>query len=75
MMKLLKNIIEEEVTERYDHRNLNLDIEEFANLNPTAENIVVVAWERLREKIDPHLDLAVRLYETERNYVEFTGRE
>ena len=72
-MKELKQIIHTEVTDRYDHKNLNLDTEEFKNLNPTAENIVVVIWNRLRARIPPSLDLKVVLYETERNFVEFSG--
>lgn len=72
-MKELKQIIHTEVTDRYDHKNLNLDTEEFKNLNPTAENIVVVIWNRLRARITPSLDLKVVLYETERNFVEFSG--
>lgn len=72
-MKVLKDILKEEVIERYDHRNLNLDVEEFESLNPTAENIVVVIWKRVKERLGNHLDLSVTLYETERNYVEYSG--
>lgn len=72
-MKELKDIIREEVTDRFDHKNLNLDTEEFKSVNPTAENIVVVIWDRLRKRISPSLDLNVVLYETERNFVEFNG--
>ena len=72
-MKVLKEIMNEEVLDRYDHRNLNLDIEEFKSLNPTAENIAVVIWNRLRKRLDDHLQLTVTLYETERNYVEYSG--
>src|ERR1700752_320806 len=70
-MKELSNIINENVLERFDHKNLNLDTEEFKNLNPTAENIVVVIYELLRAKIDTRFDLQVRLYETPRNFVEY----
>lgn len=70
-LKILKDLIEEEVENRFDHKNLNLDTEEFRNLNPTAENICVVIWQRLRAKLDPRYDLLVRLYETPRNYVEY----
>lgn len=70
-MKELADIMREEVENRFDHKNLNLDTEEFKNLNPTAENIAVVIYQILREKISPELDLLVRLYETERNFVEF----
>ncbi|MFK7905628.1 MAG: 6-pyruvoyl tetrahydropterin synthase family protein [Chitinophagales bacterium] len=70
-MKILKDIIKEEVEDRFDHQNLNLDTEDFKNLNPTAENIVVVIWNRIRTRLPEHLDLAVRLYETPRNFVEF----
>lgn len=70
-MKLLSDIIKEHVTSKFDHRNLNLDVEEFKNLNPTAENIAVVIYNILRDKIDSNLDLKVTLYETERNFVEY----
>ena len=70
-MKILSDIIQEQVIERFDHRNLNLDIEEFKNLNPTAENIVVVIYQLLRPHIDSSCELHVRLYETPRNFVEY----
>ncbi|MEM7107113.1 MAG: 6-carboxytetrahydropterin synthase [Bacteroidota bacterium] len=70
-MKLLSDLIKSKVTDRFDHKNLNLDTEEFKNLNPTAENIVVVIYNLLREDIDDNLDLKITLYETERNYVEY----
>ncbi|MDO6437579.1 6-carboxytetrahydropterin synthase [Cyclobacterium sp. 1_MG-2023] len=72
-MKLLKDVIKENVTKKFDHKNLNLDVDEFKNLNPTAENIAVVIWNILREKIELKYDLTIRLYETERNFVEFSG--
>lgn len=67
---VLKQIIKEEVVDRYDHRNLNLDIPEFKSLNPTVENIAIVIFKRLRKRIDEHLVLGLRLYETERNFVD-----
>lgn len=70
-LKMLSDIIKENVIQKFDHKNLNLDTEEFKNLNPTAENIAIVIYSILREKIDNKLDLQVRLYETERNYVEY----
>ena len=70
-MKLLSDLIKENVLERFDHKNLNLDTVEFKNLNPSAENIVVVIYTILREKIEPGFDLQIRLYETERNFVEY----
>jgi len=70
-MKKLSVIVKEEVLERFDHKNLNLDTLEFRNLNPTAENIVKVIYELLRKRIDTKLDLLVRLHETERNFVEY----
>jgi 6-pyruvoyltetrahydropterin/6-carboxytetrahydropterin synthase len=70
-LKTLKDIIREKVEKRFDHKNLNLDTEEFRNLNPTAENICYVIWNILRENLDEKYDLAVRLYETPRNYVEY----
>lgn len=70
-LKMLSDLIDENVLVRFDHKNLNLDTEEFRDLNPTAENIVIVIYNILRKKIDAALDLQVRLYETERNYVEY----
>ena len=70
-MKLLSDLIREHVTDRFDHRNLNLDTEEFKDLNPTAENIAVVIYEKLRARVDAAYDLKIRLYETERNFVEY----
>lgn len=70
-LKILKDIIEQEVEDRFDHKNLNLDTEEFSTLNPTAENICVVVWKLIRAKLDKKLDLKIRLYETDRNVVEY----
>jgi 6-pyruvoyltetrahydropterin/6-carboxytetrahydropterin synthase len=70
-MKVLSDLIKDEVLERFDHKNLNLDVPEFKNLNPTAENIVQVIYDILRKKIDNRYELNLRLYETERNFVEF----
>ncbi|GHE69642.1 MULTISPECIES: 6-carboxytetrahydropterin synthase [Roseivirga] len=70
-MKVLSDLIKENVLERFDHKNLNLDVEEFKHLNPTAENIAVVIYNILRTKIEPSLDLKITLYETERNFVEY----
>lgn len=70
-MKVLSVITAEEVLARFDHKNLNLDTEFFHDLNPTAENIVIVIYGLLRARIDRELELKVRLYETERNFVEY----
>ncbi|WP_375418756.1 6-pyruvoyl tetrahydropterin synthase family protein [uncultured Hymenobacter sp.] len=72
-LKRLSDLIKAQVLDRYDHRNLNLDTEEFAHLNPTAENIAVVIWQRLRPHLDARLGLSVTLYETDRNFVEYYG--
>lgn len=66
---LLAQIVKDEIEERFDHRNLNLDTIEFKNLNPTAENITLVIYQLLRKRIDASLDLRIKLYETERNMV------
>lgn len=73
-MKLLKDLIEAEVEERFDHKNLNLDVPEFKSLNPTAENIAVIIWNRLRPHIPVDNDLQVVLYETPRNFVTYNGK-
>lgn len=70
-MKILSDLIKEHVSDRFDHKNLNLDVPEFKELNPTAENIAVVIYNILRTKVDAKLDLKIRLYETERNFVEY----
>ena len=70
-LKILKDVIEEHVEKRFDHKNLNLDTEEFKTLNPTAENICYVIWEILSSKLDDKYEIGVRLYETPRNYVEY----
>lgn len=68
---ILRDIIKKEVEERFDHKNLNLDTEEFKTRIPSAENICYVIWSLIRNKLDPKYDLAVRLYETPRNFVEY----
>ncbi len=73
-IKHLADLIEEEVEKPFDHKNLNLDVAEFANLNPTAENIVVVIWNKLRAKLKSSLDLEVTLHETARNSVFYAGK-
>jgi 6-pyruvoyltetrahydropterin/6-carboxytetrahydropterin synthase len=70
-MKVLSDLIKVEILDRFDHKNLNLDTQEFANINPSAENIAIVIYDKLRTKLKSDLDLKIRLYETERNFVEF----
>lgn len=70
-LKLLSDLVKEHIIKKFDHKNLNLDVEDFKGLNPTAENIAKVIWEILRKKIDVKYDLKITLYETERNYVEY----
>jgi 6-pyruvoyltetrahydropterin/6-carboxytetrahydropterin synthase len=74
-MKYLKDLIYQEVEEKYDHRNLNLDTEDFRNLNPTAENMAVVIYNNLKKHLSENLTLSVILHETERNFVEYSGNE
>lgn len=71
--KILSNLIKKHIEEALDHKNLNLDVPEFENLNPTAENIVVVIWNKLRFFIENDKDLEVTLYETPRNFVTYKG--
>lgn len=70
-MKILKDIMKVHVLDKFDHKNLNLDTTEFKNLNPTAENIAIVIHDIIRQKLSSELSLTVRLYETERNFVEY----
>jgi 6-pyruvoyltetrahydropterin/6-carboxytetrahydropterin synthase len=72
-LKILKDIIKEEVENSFDHKNLNLQVPEFANLNPTAENIAYVIYNKVKAKLDPKYDLEIKLFETERNFVIYRG--
>ena len=72
-MKILKDLIYKEIETAFDHKNLNIEVEEFRDLNPTAENIAVVIWNKLKPHLEPQLELAVTLYETPRNFVTFKG--
>ena len=72
-MKTLKDLIKKEIEDAFDHKNLNLEVPEFESLNPTAENIVVVIWNKLRPHIASQNELEVILYETPRNFVTYTG--
>lgn len=73
-MKLLSDLIKLEIIDKFDHKNLNLDTAEFQSLNPTVENIAVVIWNRLRQKISNNYALSVTLYETDRNFAEYNGQ-
>lgn len=72
-LKIVKDLIKAEITDRFDHKNLNLDCEEFKNLNPTAENIAIVCWNLLRKKLDRAYGLRLKIWETENNIVEYDG--
>ena len=72
-VKVLSDIIKEDVENQFDHKNLNLDVPEFFDLNPTAENIVVVIYNKIKKRINPDFELEVVLYETPRNFVTYKG--
>ncbi len=72
-VKILSDLIKAEVEDKFDHKNLNLDVPEFLDLNPTVENIVVVIWNKIRNRIDSKFDLEVVLFETPRNFVTYKG--
>lgn len=72
-VKILKDIIKSEIEEAFDHKNLNLEVAEFKDLNPTAENIAVVIYNKIKPKISPSLQLEITLYETPRNFVTYSG--
>ena len=72
-MKVLKDIIKEEIENYLDHKNLNIEVEEFKNLNPTAENIAVVIYDKIKPQLKQSLDLEITLYETPRNFVTYSG--
>jgi len=70
-LKVLKEIIEQEVEQHFDHKNINIEVPEFEHLNPTAENICFVIWQRLRKRLEDRFELSVRLWETPRNSVRY----
>jgi len=74
-MKVLSKIIKEKILNKFDHKNLNLDTQEFKSLNPTAENIAVVIWNILLKELDNRFTIKVWLYETERNFVEYPAAD
>ena len=73
-MKVLKDIIKEEIEEAFDHKNLNVEVPEFKDLNPTAENIVVVIYNKIKPKLKFNLDLEITLFETPRNFVSYSEK-
>ena len=73
-LKILKDVIKSEVEDPFDHKNLNLDVSEFAELNPTAENICVVIYNKMRKKLEAEFEIEVTLYETPRNFVSYNGK-
>ena len=70
-MKTLSDLIKAEILDKFDHKNLNLDVEDFKDLNPTAENIIKVIYNKLRKKLEDKFELKIKLYETERNIVVY----
>ena len=72
-MKILKKLIKSEIEDAFDHKNLNEEVKDFKKLNPTAENISVIIWNKLRKKIESRLELSITLYETPRNFVTYSG--
>ncbi|WP_458627383.1 6-pyruvoyl trahydropterin synthase family protein [Winogradskyella sp. PC D3.3] len=72
-IKTLKDIIKLEVEDAFDHKNLNVEVPEFKDLNPTAENIAVVIYNKIKPKLDPKFHLEITLYETPRNFVTYSG--
>ncbi len=73
-IKTLKEIIKTEVEDAFDHKNLNIEVLEFADLNPTTENIAVVIYNKIKPSLASHLDLEVTLFETPRNFVTYSGK-
>ncbi|MCH7784653.1 MAG: 6-carboxytetrahydropterin synthase [Bacteroidetes bacterium] len=72
-LKIMKDIIKEEVEDSFDHKNLNIEVSEFKSLNPTMENIAIVIWNKLRNRFDIKYEISVKLYETPRNFVIYNG--
>jgi len=73
-IKRLKDVIKEEVENAFDHKNLNIEVKEFKDLNPTVENIAVVIYNKIKPKFESHLDIEITLYETPRNFVNYSGK-
>jgi 6-pyruvoyltetrahydropterin/6-carboxytetrahydropterin synthase len=73
-LKILSDIIKDEIEDCFDHKNLNVEVAEFKNLNPTVENIAVVIWNKIRTRIDSKYGVSVKLYETPRNFVVYNGQ-
>jgi 6-pyruvoyltetrahydropterin/6-carboxytetrahydropterin synthase len=73
-LKLLRNIIKEEVEDAFDHKNLNIEVAEFKDLNPTVENIAIVIYNKIRARVDLKFNISIKLYETPRNFVVYTGQ-
>jgi len=72
-LKIMKDIIKEEVEDSFDHKNLNIEVSEFKSLNPTMENIAIVIWNKLRNRFDIKYEISVKLFETPRNFVIYNG--
>lgn len=72
-VKILKDIIKTEVEDAFDHKNLNVEVPEFKDLNPTAENIAVIIYNKVKAKLDAKFHLKITLYETPRNFVTYSG--
>ena len=72
-LNILRDLIKEEVEDALDHKNLNLEVPEFKDLNPTVENIAIVIWNKLRKRLDTKFDITIKLYETPRNFVVYSG--
>lgn len=72
-IKMLKDIIKTEIEDAFDHKNLNIEVPEFKDLNPTAENIAIVIYDKIKPKLKTDLDLEITLYETPRNFVSYSG--
>ncbi len=72
-IQVLKNILKEEVEDPFDHKNLNIEVPEFKNLNPTVENIAIVIWNKIRNRLDKKYSISIKLYETPRNFVIYNG--
>ena len=72
-LKVLKDIIKVEIEDAFDHKNLNIEVDEFKNLNPTTENIAVIIYNKIKPQLKSNLDLEVTLYETRRNFVSYSG--
>ncbi len=74
-LKKLKEIIEDKIIKHVDHKNLNLEVEFLKGLIPTAENLAIAFWNQLENELPAGTLYSIKVYESERNIVEYRGEK